>query len=103
MTPEGKVKKKVRELLADARFQPVRAFWPVPGGYGEGSVDVLVCVRGRFIAIEVKAEAGDKPTARQAQFMRDIEDAGGLSLLVAGLENVKRLEDLLEAVCRSGG
>ena len=79
MTPEAKVKKKVVAVLKqhDAYF-----FYPVTGGYGRSGVpDVIACHDGRFIAIECKAGT-NKPTPLQEKNLKDIQAAGGVSLVV---------------------
>ncbi len=90
-TPEGKVKKKVRELLNKLGAYYVM---PVTSGYGNsGAPDFLVCLRGRFVGIECKANGG-KPTPLQLKNFDAIEDAGGAWLLIDEL-NVDLLEPLL--------
>lgn len=57
-TPEAKVKKAVKKVLArygDELYQ----HWPVPAGYGRQTLDCIVCFRRRFIAIETKAPGQD--------------------------------------------
>lgn len=79
MTPEGKVKKKVKEILTSAGAYYAM---PVGAGYGHaGTPDFLVCYQGRFIAIETKA-AGNKPTALQEATMQRIREAGGRTLVI---------------------
>jgi hypothetical protein len=80
MTPEGKVKRAVSALLKE--YAPrVYVFMPVPGGYGESSLDYIFCVGGRFGAIETKAP-GKKPTERQMQVIARIERAGGKCFVI---------------------
>lgn len=91
-TPESKVKKKVKEVLA-----VVGAYYvmPVTGGYGNsGAPDFLVCHKGRFIGIECKAGKG-KPTALQIFNLQTIEANGGQSLVINEF-NVVNLVQLLE-------
>lgn len=79
MTPERRVKDKVKKVLVE-----VRAYYamPIGTGYGNAGVpDFLVCYEGRFIGIECKAN-GNKPTALQLKNFRDIEDAGGIVWLI---------------------
>ena len=88
MTPEAKVKAKVKRILAE-----LGAYYamPVTGGYGNSGVpDFLVCLRGRFYAIECKANGG-KPTALQEKHLADIRGAGGVSLIIheANVENLR--------------
>ena len=80
MTPEGKVKKRVKEIL-----EAVGAYYVmyVPVGYGanKGTPDFLVCHRGKFIGIETKAGKG-KTTALQDLNLQKIRDAGGEAWVV---------------------
>lgn len=79
LTPEGKVKAQLkRELKKEGIF----SYWPVPAGYGKQMVDCIVCERGRFFTIECKREGVDRPTPRQAQIMKEIRAAGGVTYLV---------------------
>ena len=51
MTPEGKVKKKVKEYLATTGAW---YYMPVSNGMGRvGCPDILVCYKGNFVAFEV--------------------------------------------------
>lgn len=81
MTPEGKVKKKVSDLLKAT--PEVWYTMPVPSGFGESTLDYLGCHRGRFFAIETKAP-GKKPTLRQMQTMAAIERGGGKTFVIDG-------------------
>lgn len=79
MTPEAKVKAKVKKKLKD-----IGAYYamPVTGGYGNSGVpDFLVCYKGMFYGIECKA-GGNKITALQGSNLRAIKDAGGIALVV---------------------
>ena len=91
MTPEGKVKAKVKKVLLE-----VGAYYAMPMGTGFGNAgvpDFLVCVKGRFIGIECKANGG-KPTALQLKNLADIESAGGL-VFVIDENNVANLRNFL--------
>lgn len=79
MTPEGKVKKKVTDLL---KRLGLYYFCPQTGGYGKSGVpDIIVCAHGAFIAVECKA--GDNaPTLLQEAQMQKICAAGGDAWLV---------------------
>ena len=79
MTPEGKVKKRVKEIIND-----VGAYYAMPVGTGFGNSgvpDFLVCKHGRFYGIECKAN-GNKPTALQWKHIDDIRKAGGIALVI---------------------
>ena len=94
MTPEAKVKKKVRSLLeAHGAYYAM----PMTGGYGSSGVpDFLVCHHGRFIGIECKANGG-KPTALQLNNMKRIELAGGTAVVI-NETNIDELEILLKGI-----
>ena len=79
MTPEAKVKKKVKAIL-----EQHGAYYamPVGAGYGNSGVpDFLICLRGRFVAIECKAN-GNKPTALQTRHLEEIRKAGGVAVVI---------------------
>ena len=79
MTPEAKVKKRVKEILADLNAYYVM---PVTGGYGNSGVpDFIVCKESLFYGIECKANGG-KPTALQLKHLDDIRKAGGIALVI---------------------
>jgi len=91
LTPEKKVKEKVKKILKD-----IGAYhcMPATGGYGASGVpDIIACYQGRFIGIECKAN-GNKPTALQKKHLSDIKNSKGLSLLIDET-NVDVLEYLL--------
>lgn len=78
-TPENKVKKKCTDLLTQ-----YGAYWffPVMGGYGRSGIpDIIVCHRGRFLAIECKA-GYNKPTPLQEREIAAIHKAGGAAMVV---------------------
>ena len=79
MTPEAKVKKRVKSVLDD-----LGAYWTMPHGAGYGSAgvpDFLACFRGMFVGIECKAK-DNKPTALQTKHLNDIQRCGGFSFVV---------------------
>jgi hypothetical protein len=79
MTPEAKVKKKVKDILNRLYMYHVM---PIGSGYGNaGAPDFLACYRGRFIGIECKAK-GNKPTALQLKNLEEIEQCGGYVFVV---------------------
>ena len=90
MTPEAKVKLKVKKYLTE-----MGAYYAMPatGGYGlSGTPDFLVCYRGRFVGIECKA-GKNKPTALQLAALDWIAGAGGLALVIDE-NNVDDLKEL---------
>ena len=109
-TPEGWVKAHVTNILDE---HTVFYTMPMTMGYGRSGVpDIIACVKGLFITIEVKdcalrhrmgelrtrgknkgkvvSEGG--PTALQQAVMADIRATGGITLLV-DRHNFMRLHD----------
>lgn len=80
MTPEGKVKAEVRRVL---KAWQAYTFMPVQMGYGPATIDILACIRGRFVGIETKRLGGlAHVTRRQLDCMDQIRAAGGLAYAV---------------------
>lgn len=89
LTPEGKVKARVKEIFKAAG---VWYCMPVGGMYGRAGIpDFLACANGWFIAVETKAK-GKKPTRLQSMEQRNIEKAGGI-VLVINPDNLHELEE----------
>jgi hypothetical protein len=94
-TPENKVKKKVKGLLAE--YTMLYSNWPVPAGYGTPTLDCIGCHYGLFFAVETKAP-GKKPTPRQAEIIRQMVEAGAAVFVVDGDASMEPLKDWLDAV-----
>lgn len=78
-TPEKKVKDKVVKIL---KQHGVYYFFPATYGMGRSGVpDIICCIKGKFLAIECKAN-GNKPTALQEREINLIHQAGGLAIVV---------------------
>lgn len=93
-TPEAKVKAKIKAIL-----KAHGAYYAMPIGTGLGNSgvpDFLVCHNGKFLGIEAKAGKG-KTTALQEKNLRDIDRAGGLTLVITE-ENIDVLEMMLGAM-----
>lgn len=95
MTPEGKVKKAVREFL---RKHDIWFYQPVQNGMGQvGIPDFICCFRGHFIAIETKAPGKmHTVTANQQRVIDQIREHGGLALVVDSVDSLQVVLDLLE-------
>lgn len=59
-----------------------------------GTPDILACVNGYFLAVEVKGEGG-KPGPLQLQKIREIREAGGFGYVAypSGWESLKSVID----------
>lgn len=80
MTPEGRVKAKVKKALKVLGHE-CWMFMPVQSGYGAPALDFLLSIRGRFVAIETKAP-GKTLSPLQETTKAAIEKAGGIVLVV---------------------
>jgi hypothetical protein len=80
VTPEGKVKEKVKKVLKEFG---VYYHMPVQNGMGKPSLDFVCCHKGRFVAIETKTEKG-KLTLRQQVTIDEMQKAGAIVLVIRG-------------------
>ena len=80
----------VKAILKYLKTVPKCFFWKEHGGmYGRAGIpDIIACIDGRFYGFEVKTEDG-KPTKLQESTIRKIKNAGGISLIVRSVEEVK--------------
>lgn len=93
MTPEAKVKKRIKEIL-----NTMGAYFlqPIGTGFGaNGAPDIVACYKGFFIGIEAKAGKG-KTTALQELNLKRIEGMGGLALVI-NEANASQLEELINS------
>lgn len=99
MTPEGKVKKQVKEYL-----KSIGAWYYMPVSNGMGRVgcpDILVCYQGLFMAFETKAPGKIKNvTANQQREIDDILRVNGLARVVDDVEQVK--EAIRDKIIQAG-
>lgn len=78
MTPEGRVKKKIKAVLEQLE---IPYCMPFTGGYGKSGVaDFICCVGGKYVEIEAKAP-GKNLTELQKRRQRDVVAGGGLFLI----------------------
>ena len=79
MTPEAKVKAKVKKILDGINAYH---FSPMTGGYGRSGVpDIIVCYKGKFLAIECKAGKGTL-TELQKYNIEQIKANQGLAIVI---------------------
>ena len=88
MTAHSKLRKEICEYL-----KTLGAWYVCTNsqGYGrKGIPDIIACIGGEFVAIEVKV-APDKPTAWQKREIEDIERAGGGTVVAYSLEDAQNV------------
>lgn len=87
---ERDVKRGIKVYLASiGAYQ----FMPVQTGYGARSLDILCCIRGRFVGIECKRSGVMTPRPHQALAMAEINKAGGLAFIT---DSVERAREMIE-------
>lgn len=93
-TKESLVKKRIHAALKAAGAYAVNY---IGGQYANnGTPDILGVLGSRFIAIEAKAGRG-KPTLLQLKALRQIDEAGGLALVI-NESNLEYLKECLQDV-----
>jgi len=89
-TPEGRVKKAVKEYLT-----AIGAYYYMPMSNGMGRVgapDFMVCHNGRFLGIETKAPGKrGNTTPNQDRELAAIQAANGLAVVVDDIEQLKEV------------
>ena len=94
---EDGIKRKIRKVLAKYRDRGIYVYMPVPGGYGESSLDYLGFYYGHGFAIEAKRPGG-KPTARQADNIRRIRASGAAVFVIDDEDGLQELDDWLATI-----
>ena len=93
-TPEGKIKRKVVEVL---KAHKVWYFFPANNGFGKAGIpDIIAIVNGKFMGVEVKADRTKKPSALQQKCGEEIQRAGGWWFLVYDADSIRSFEQALE-------
>jgi Holliday junction resolvase len=85
--PEGRLVRRVSTWLKDQGA----VVYKIHGGDNfqeDGIPDLLCCLRGTFVGIELKQE-GEKPSKAQEHQMRKIRAAGGIAFVAESLDDVK--------------
>ena len=89
MGPEKTFETKIKNFIESERGWQVKFF---ANSYTKNGIpDILACVNGHFIGIEVKAENG-KPSPLQIYHCEEIRKAGGFAFILypSGFEDFKQ-------------
>lgn len=91
-THEARFKDLIKEVL---KKHKVFYFMPVPLGMGKHGVpDFICCLKGEFLAIEVKGPKG-KLTKNQEVCMAEIKDSNGITVVINSEVNIEALEQFV--------
>lgn len=84
--PEKKVENRIKKYLNSlgAYYLKVHGSMYQPSG----TPDILACINGRFIGIEVKRPDGGTVSELQKSKLKKIETAGGVSIIARSVEDV---------------
>ena len=93
MTKEQNIQTSIMNYISSIGGLPIK--FNNIGIYAKAGVsDILACIKGRFVAIEVK-RPGNKPSAVQLQFITAVNSIGGLAFWADNLQDVKdKLKEL---------
>lgn len=93
MTPEGRIKKQIKEYLDSMR--PDIWYYLAQDKFTIGIPDIIICYRGWFIALEVKrpeySSRERKKVTLQKLIGGKIEKSGGIFEIVSSLDEVVRI------------
>lgn len=93
---EATITKRIQRMLKSRGAWQIKYF---PGLYGtRGVPDLLVCYRGRFVALEVKNAYGQVSDTQAIQ-MRKLREAGAY---VETVRSVEDAEGILDEIDRTG-
>lgn len=88
MTPEAKVKQWLKKRMRE-NYPTCASYWPPGGAFGKaGMPDSIWCVKGIYVAIEVKSPVG-KATKLQIKRLKEIKEAGGVAAVIHGCDEGK--------------
>ncbi len=83
-----------KRILKYMKTLPHCFCWKEHGGiYGTSGIpDIIACIHGRFIALEVKTQKG-KTTPLQEAAIRKIRSSGGFAFVVRSVDEAKNAID----------
>lgn len=87
-TPEGLLKTKIRKMLTNKGI-----FWSsIQGGPGSkpGDPDLIICLNGRFVGLEVKSQSGRQSPIQKVR-QEQIVNSGGEYHIIRTLREVEEL------------
>lgn len=87
VTKEQDIQTKIMDYISSIGGLPIK--FNNIGIYAKAGVsDILACIKGRFVAIEVK-RPGNTPSKLQENFIDGVNSIGGVAFWVDNLQDVK--------------
>lgn len=89
MAAEKLFENKIKEFLKEQNAWFIK-YWAGSRFTKEGIPDILCCINGHFVAVEVKSQTG-RPSPLQLHNIRKIREAGGFAFVLypSGYEKFK--------------
>lgn len=93
LLPEKKVETNIKKWLENNGAFFIKT---LGGSVPSGTPDILACLNGRFIGIEVKKPVGGKVSELQKLKIKEIQRAGGIAFVARSVKEVEEhLQNLL--------
>lgn len=86
MLPEKKVENQIKNYLISLNAYFIKT---VGGSVPAGTPDIIACVNGFFVGIEVKKTKGGVVSELQKHHIRRIEHSNGVAFVANSVEGVK--------------
>ena len=81
---ESTIQRKILDYLKSINAYPIK----IVAATKSGNPDIICCLNGRFVAIEVK-QPGKQPTELQSLKMEMIRASGGVAFVACSVSDVK--------------
>lgn len=85
MLPEKRVETQIKNYLLSLGAYFIKT---VGGSVAAGTPDIIACVNGKFIGIEVKRPTGGRVSELQKNHIKRINEAGGLAFIASSKDEV---------------
>lgn len=85
MLPEKKVETQIKNYLISLNAYFIKT---VGGSVAAGTPDIIACVNGTFVGIEVKRPTGGRVSELQKNHIKRIQLSGGLAFVASSKEEV---------------
>ena len=95
MAAEKNFENKVKKYLKEQGAWFIK-YWGGAAFTKAGIPDLLVCLNGNFLGVELKAEHG-RPSAIQLHTLKEIDEAGGLAILLYP-KDFERFKELVQTI-----
>lgn len=89
MTPEGRVKHDIRKMLDKRR--PHLWYYCAQDRFTSAIMDLIVCYKGKFVALEVKRPTNNRGRKLQEYVLSKIRVAGGTAHVVQSVDDVEQI------------